>query len=180
MSEKHSRTNSDHMKSARHLFGFYKELGEKAIDQLDDEQIHWLADKNANSIATIVKHLSGNMLSRWTDFLNSDGEKEWRNRESEFDETINDKKELREAWEKGWQCLFNAIDPLTDEDLDRTVYIRSEAHSVLEAVNRQLTHYAYHVGQIVFIAKTLKSDDWQSLSIPRGKSEAFNKKKRGN
>ncbi len=166
---------SEVISSTQNLFAYYKKLGEQAIQQLNDDEIHWLADPNANSIATVAKHMAGNMLSRWTDFLNADGEKEWRDRETEFDDTLSDKQALLSYWEKGWQCVFDALEPLSDDDLDRTIYIRNQEHSVLEAIHRQLTHYAYHVGQIVFIAKTIKSDEWQSLSIPRGQSDTFNR-----
>ncbi len=165
------------LENALHLFQFYKELGTKAIDRLDDQEIHWQPDRNANSVAIIAKHMAGNMLSRWTDFLNSDGEKEWRNRDSEFEDTIQTKNELLNYWEKGWETLFNALNSLSDDALDQTIYIRKEPHLVTEAIHRQLTHYAYHVGQIVYIAKTIKSDEWESLSIPEGQSESFNKEK---
>ncbi len=166
-----------YLENIRKLYRYYKNLGEKAIAQLDDNQIHQTPDNESNSVAIIVKHLSGNMLSRWTDFLNSDGEKTWRNREQEFEGTIKDKKELLMYWEKGWSCVFEAIDPLTKEDMSKIAYIRNEGHSIMEAINRQLTHYAYHVGQIVFLAKSIKGESWQSLSIPKGQSAAFNQKK---
>jgi hypothetical protein len=155
-------------------FEYYKMLGDRTFMQLSDDQLFWKYNENSNSIAIIVKHMRGNMLSRWTDFLTSDGEKVWRNRESEFDNDITTRKELTDAWEEGWKCLFDAIRPLTAQDLDTTVYIRNMGHSVTEAINRQLAHYAYHVGQIVYIGKMASGNKWQSLSIPRGGTEAYN------
>jgi hypothetical protein len=160
--------------SMRKLFNYYKMLGEKAIDQIDDSQINWKPNNASNSIALIVHHLTGNMLSRFTDFLTSDGEKEWRNREAEFEIGYRSKNELMIEWEKGWGQLFTAIDSLTETDLSKTVYIRNEGHSVIDALQRQLAHYPYHVGQIVFIAKMLKGDQFKSLSIPKGGSTEFN------
>ncbi len=162
------------MDNTKKLFQYYKSLGDKALAQLDEEKIHFRFDENSNNVATIVKHMAGNMLSRWTDFLTSDGEKEWRNRETEFEDTFHSKDDMLKYWEKGWKCLFEAIDPLKGKDLDKIVYIRNEGHSILEAMNRQLAHYSYHTGQLVFVIKSLKSDDWQSLSIPKGNSENFN------
>lgn len=167
----------NYIENIQKLFRYYKSLGEKSIAQLNDEQVFQTPDDESNSVAIIVKHIAGNMLSRWTDFLDSDGEKSWRNREQEFESTFKTKKEMMEYWEKGWTCLFNAVDPLTVEDMSKIAYIRNEGHSVLEAINRQLTHYAYHVGQIVFLAKSLKSKDWKSLSIPKGQSKVFNAEK---
>ena len=170
-------TSANYLESMKKLFRYYKELGDKTFSQLDDKHINWRQDEESNSIAIVVKHLSGNMLSRWTDFLNSDGEKEWRNRENEFEGDVKNKKELMEIWEKGWDCLFSAIDPLTPNDLGKIVYIRNEGHTVMEAINRQLAHYPYHVGQIVFIGKMVLSGQWKSLSIPKGKSVDFNQQK---
>lgn len=130
-------------------------------------------------MAAIIKHMAGNSLSRWTDFLTTDGEKEWRNRDNEFEDEHLSKAELTAHWNKGWQCLFDAIDPLTDNDLLKKIYIRGEAHTVVEAINRQLAHLAMHVGQIVFIAKMIAGDDWISLTIPKGKSKEFNNQKFG-
>lgn len=158
----------------RKLFLNYKNLAERAMAQLDNQQMHWRQDEHSNNVATIAKHMAGNMRSRFTNFLTEDGEKPWRNRESEFDDDFTSREQLMAHWEKGWNCLFEAIDPLTDEDLSRTVKIRNEPHTVLEALNRQLTHYAYHTGQIVYLAKMLKGAEFESLSIPRGQSEAFN------
>lgn len=165
------------LESARKLFGYYKKLGEGAIAQLTDEQILQQPNEASNSIALIVHHLSGNMLSRWTDFLNSDGEKPWRNREAEFEETYADKQEMMAAWEKGWACLLEALAQLKPEDLSKIIYIRNEGQTVLEAIQRQLAHYPHHVGQIVYQAKILKGNEFKSLSIPKGNSMQFNEKK---
>lgn len=169
--------NSQFLESAKKQFLYYKTLGEKAIDQLEDDQLFISLNEDTNSIAQIVKHLSGNMLSRWTDFLTSDGEKEWRNRDDEFVDTYKSKEELLENWNKGWNCLFEAINPLKPEQLSDIIYIRNEGHSVVEAINRQLAHYPYHIGQIVFYAKLLKKTEWESLSIPKNKSGDYNSEK---
>lgn len=155
-------------------FEYYKSLADKTFEQLSDEQIFWKYNEESNSIAIIVKHIAGNMLSRWTNFLTEDGEKSWRNRDEEFVNTFKTKQQVLEYWEKGWKCLFEALDQITDENLHSTIYIRNEAHSVIDAVFRQLAHYPYHIGQIVFIAKMLKNDDWKTLSIARNKSSEFN------
>ncbi len=170
-------TNNTYLESIKKQFLYYKTIGEKAIDQLDEEQLFISINENTNSIATIVKHLSGNMLSRWTDFLTSDGEKEWRNRDSEFYETLNSKEEILDLWNAGWNCFFNAINVLQDEELDTIIYIRNEGHTIIEAINRQLAHYPYHIGQIVFYAKMLKKNEWNSLSIPKNKSDLYNNDK---
>ncbi len=172
-----STISDNYLENVKTLFRYYKSLGDKSIAQLNDEQIHQYLVPNSNNVAIIVKHICGNMLSRWTDFLESDGEKEWRNREGEFEDTITDKKDLLAVWENAWTVLFGAIDPLTAADLSRIAYIRNEGHSVTEAINRQLGHYSYHIGQLAFIAKALKSDDWQTLSIAKGASKQFNKEK---
>jgi hypothetical protein len=163
-----------YLDSAKKLFQYYKALGEKAMAQLADEQLFLSANDDTNSIAVIVRHLSGNMLSRWTDFLTSDGEKAWRDRDGEFENTVSSREELTSIWEKGWQCLFDAIDALQPEQLSDIVYIRNEGHSVVDAINRQLAHYPYHVGQIIFYAKMLKTTDWESLSIPKNQSRSYN------
>jgi len=150
-----------------------KKLGTKALEQLSEGEIHWSLNEESNSIAVIVKHVSGNMVSRWTDFLHSDGEKPDRNRDQEFIDTISSKQELMEVWEKGWCILLDTLSKLDEKDLLQEIYIRGEAHSVIEAIERQMAHYAYHVGQIVFIAKQIKNNAWISLSIPRGKSTDF-------
>jgi hypothetical protein len=162
---------------AKKLFQYYKGLGEKAIAQLDDVQINWRPNEASNSIALIVHHLSGNMLSRFTDFLTSDGEKPWRNREAEFEEGYKDKAAMLAAWEKGWNQLFHAVDGLTEADLERIIYIRNEGQTVMDALQRQLAHYPHHVGQILYIAKMLKGDEWKSLSIPKGGSAGYNQGK---
>jgi hypothetical protein len=165
---------NDYLDSTKKQFEYYKMLGEKTFAQLTDEQLFWQFNQESNSIATIVKHLCGNMLSRWTDFLTSDGEKEWRNRETEFDNDIATRQELLDKWNSGWACLFETLNDLTQDDLTKEIYIRNMGHSVTEAINRQLAHYPYHVGQIVFIGKMVCDDSWASLSIPRGNSTAYN------
>jgi hypothetical protein len=170
----------DYLNSVKKQFEYYKMLGDKTFSQLSDEQFFWQFNEESNSIAMIVKHLWGNMLSRWTDFLTTDGEKEWRNRDAEFDNAIQTKKTVLAQWEAGWQCLFDALNSLTDNDLERIIYIRNMGHTVMEAINRQLAHYPYHVGQIVFIGKMLVDNNWQSLSIPRGNSNAYNAEKFSN
>ncbi|RFS16505.1 DUF1572 domain-containing protein [Emticicia sp. C21] len=164
-----------YLTSTRKQFEYYKMLGEKTFAQLSDEQLFWQYNEESNSIAIIVKHLWGNMLSRWTDFLTSDGEKEWRQRDAEFENDIASRKELLIKWNEGWACLFKALDSLTIEDLSKEIYIRNEGHSVVEAINRQLAHYPYHIGQIVFIGKMVCDTNWTSLSIPKGNSQTFNK-----
>lgn len=171
-------TNDENfLDSAKKLFRYYKSLGEKAIAQLDDQQVLVKPNDASNSIALIVHHMSGNMISRFTDFLTTDGEKPWRNRESEFEEAYPNKTAMMEAWEKGWTCLFNTVDALKPEDLSKIIYIRNEGQTVLEAIQRQLAHYPHHVGQILFQAKVLKGDEFKSLSIPKGGSHDFNKEK---
>lgn len=163
--------------STRKQFEYYKMLGDRSFAQLNEQELFWQYNEASNSIAIIVKHLWGNMLSRWTDFLTSDGEKEWRKREEEFIADIKDVNELLGKWEAGWKCLFSALDSINDNNFEQQVFIRNQAHTIVEAVNRQLAHYAYHVGQIVYIARMLKGNDWKSLSIPKGKSKEFNEKK---
>lgn len=164
----------NYLEGVKKQFEYYKLLGDKTFAQVNDEQLFWQYNDESNSIAIIVKHLWGNMLSRWTDFLTSDGEKEWRKRDAEFDADIKTREELYEKWEEGWTCLFHAINPLTEDDLSKEIYIRNQGHSVVEAINRQLAHYSYHVGQIVFIGKMAQSEEWKSLSIPKGGSKSFN------
>ncbi len=152
-----------------------KQLADSAIRQVSEEDLFAIISPESNSIAIIMKHLAGNMISRWTDFLTTDGEKPNRNRGSEFViEKSDTKTRLLEFWEAGWKCLFDALSPLTTDDLDKTVFIRGESHTVMQAINRQLSHYSYHVGQIVFLARYCAGADWQTLSIPRGKSVQFN------
>lgn len=168
---------ADYLRDALSSFKAYKKLADKAIEQLNDEELFVTLDPEANSVAVVMKHMAGNMLSRWTDFLTTDGEKPDRNRDMEFvieDDATKDR--VLAYWEKGWQAVFNAIEPLQPADLDRTVPIRGEAHTIVQAINRQMTHYAYHIGQIVFLAKHFRSSEWKSLSIPRNRSAEFNAK----
>lgn len=168
---------SNFLHSARRQFSYYKLLGEQTMAQLSDEDLLWRPDVESNSIAVIVKHLWGNMRSRWTDFLHSDGEKSWRQRDEEFEEATYSREEIMRWWNEGWQCVFDALDELSEDDVHREVLIRKEAHTVTEAIHRQLSHYPYHVGQMVFIGKMRKAEQWQSLSIPRHGSAEFNAKK---
>jgi hypothetical protein len=158
------------------VFRQYKQLGDKAIAQVTDEQLFASLDEESNSIAIIVKHLTGNMRSRWTDFLTSDGEKPTRNRDSEFVDPPKTREALVQGWEQGWVCVFSAIEPLTDADLSRTITIRGEEHSVMQAINRQVAHYAMHQGQIILLAKHYAGAQWQTLSVARNRSSEFNRK----
>lgn len=164
----------NYLSSVKKQFQYYKSLADKAITQVSDAQLDWQPNEASNSIAIIVKHMAGNMLSRWTDFLTSDGEKPWRNRESEFEGSYPSREAMLEHWEHGWKCLFEALESLTEADLERIIYIRNEGHTVMEAINRQLAHYPYHVGQIVYLARLQANEDWKSLSIPKGGSEVYN------
>ena len=170
-------SNLQYLESAKKEFEYYKLLGEKTFSQLTDEQLFIEANTESNSIATIVKHLRGNMLSRWTDFLTTDGEKEWRKRDEEFENDIRTREELIQKWDEGWTCLFNALNTISDSDLSKVIYIRNQGHTILEAINRQLSHYPYHIGQIVFIGKMLNDKNWNSLSIPKGGSKEYNQDK---
>ena len=165
---------TSYVKDTISLFRLYKGLGDRAIAQAPDASLTVELDPESNSIATLVKHLSGNLRSRWTDFLTSDGEKPTRNRDGEFEAPPQSRPELLEMWEGGWRCVFETLDTLTDADLERTVRIRTEAHSVMQAINRSLTHTVYHVGQIVFLAKHFAGEKWTTLTIPRGRSAHFN------
>jgi Protein of unknown function (DUF1572) len=167
---------NNYLESVKKQFEYYKMLGEKTFEQLTDDNLFWKYNNESNSIANIVMHLSGNMLSRWTDFLTTDGEKAWRNREAEFENNIQNKTELISLWHNGWDCLFDTLNTLNYNDLEKIIYIRNQGHTVQEAINRQLAHYPYHVGQIVFIGKML-SEVWHSLSIPKGNSETYNQVK---
>lgn len=171
--------SEDFIKSAQVEFKRYKTLGDKTFAQLSEKELHWANSPSDNSIALIIKHMVGNMKSRWTNFLSEDGEKPWRNRETEFEDPIATKKKLLASWEEGWECLFNALDAVNEANFITDIYIRNEKHTIIEAVHRQLAHYASHVGQIVFLGKMIKGKDWTSLSIPKGGSEAFNKEKFG-
>jgi hypothetical protein len=196
------RMNTDYLKSAKQQFLYYKQLGDKTMDQLNDEQLFWQYKDASNSIAIMVKHLWGNMMSRWTDFLTTDGEKDFRQRDEEFElrvgpslqgvdtanaegvdtdnaEGVNEHSRavITEKWEQGWACLFTALDSINEDNFDTTIYIRNQGHSIPEAINRQMMHYAYHVGQIVYLGRMMKGEDWQSLSIPKGNSKAYNAEK---
>ena len=164
-----------YLDGALHTFRDYKKLAERAFAQISDEDFFRTLDEESNSIAINMKHMAGNMISRWTDFLTTDGEKPERNRDLEFvmlPETSKD--DMLAYWERGWQCVFDAVEPLKPEDLMRTIRVRGQDHTVVQAINRQLAHYAYHVGQIVFLAKHFKSSEWQSLSVPKNRSAEFN------
>jgi hypothetical protein len=168
---------TNYLASAIKQFEYYKLLGEKAIDQLSDEQLFTIPSLESNSIAVIVQHLSGNMVSRWTDFLTTDGEKEWRKRDEEFEGIIKTKAELMNAWDKGWNVLFTTLKSLSNDDLGKIIYIRNQGCTAQDAINRQLAHYPYHIGQMVFLAKLLVSQEWKSLSIPKNKSNEYNSDK---
>lgn len=169
--------SSDFLKTASKQFEYYKLLGEKTIDQLSEEQLFWMPNEASNSIAIIVKHLNGNMLSRWTDFLTSDGEKETRNRDAEFENDRKSKSELMNIWQQGWDCLFKTLHALTEEDLGKTIYIRNQGCTAEDAIMRQLAHYPYHVGQIIYIGKLIVNEKWVSLSIPKNASKDYNSEK---
>ena len=167
---------TSYLKDSLDLFRYYKKLAERAIEQCPDEGLFTILDTESNSIAIIVKHMAGNMRSRWSSFLTTDGEKPDRNRDSEFEEPPKNRAELLALWEQGWKYLFEALEPLTDADLSRTVTIRTEPHSVMQAINRQMGHYSYHMGQIAFLAKhfAVQSGKWTTLTVPRKKSAEFN------
>ncbi len=168
---------SNYLESAIKQFEYYKMLGEKTMQQLPPENLSWQYNDESNSIAMIVNHLHGNMLSRWTDFLTSDGEKEWRNRDAEFAEDPITYETIMAKWNEGWKCLFKALSTLTNDELNKTIYIRNMGQTVTDAINRQMMHYAYHVGQIVFIGKMICNEKWTSLSIPKGDSKLYNAEK---
>ncbi|WP_080055566.1 DUF1572 family protein [Spirosoma aerolatum] len=163
----------DYLKSVISQFEYYKLLGDKTLAQLPDEALFRQYNAESNSIATIIKHLWGNMLSRWTDFLTTDGEKEWRDRDGEFANDLQSRDDVIQKWQEGWSVLLGTLRTLQEDDLAQIIYIRNQGHSVLEAINRQLAHYPYHIGQIVFIGKMMDTD-WVSLSIPKGESRQFN------
>jgi len=168
-----------YLESAKKRLLYYKMLGDKTFDQLNGEQLHWQPAGEPNSIYLVVKHIHGNMLSRWTDFLTTDGEKPGRDRDAEFVDTPATKEEIVAMWTAGWDCMMQAINSLAATDLEKTVYIRKEPHSVLDAINRQVSHIPYHVGQIVYIGKMIRGNDWDSLSIPKGQSQQYNQEKFG-
>jgi len=169
------KTGEVFLQSAIKKFKTQKQLGEKAFAQLNDDDFFYKPSKESNSIAVIVQHMNGNMLSRWTNFLTEDGEKLWREREKEFEDILTTKADVINAWNAGWDCVFNALESLKQEDVMKTITIRSEQLSVVDAVIRQIDHYGYHIGQIVYIARITKDEDWNSLSIPKNKSSDFNK-----
>lgn len=168
---------TNYLESVIKQFEYYKMLGDKTFDQISEEQFFWQFNAASNSIAVIVKHLWGNMLSRWTDFLTADGEKEWRDRDAEFENDLNSKVEVLEKWNEGWKVFLDTLNALTEADLQKSIYIRNQEHTVLEAINRQLAHYPYHLGQIVYLGRMCASENWNSLSIPKGDSQTFNTEK---
>jgi hypothetical protein len=170
-----SSLGTEYLQTAIKRLRYYKLLGEKTFEQLTDADFHYAPNASSNSIAVIIQHVSGNMLSRWTNFLTEDGEKDWRNRDEEFEVHHYSKQQLMDLWEKGWACFLDALSSLTEDDLLKTVYIRQDPLLVIDAINRQLAHYPYHMGQILYIGKIVKDSAWQSLSIEKGKSEVFNK-----
>ena len=171
-----NEANNSYMQLSREVFRQYKALADRALRQVPDDALTITLDAESNSIAIVMKHLAGNLLSRWTDFLTSDGEKPNRHRDGEFENTTTTRAEILAHWEAGWACALAALDSLTDADLNRTVMIRNEPHTVMQAIHRQIGHTAYHVGQIVFLCKHFSADHWTTLTVPRGKSEEFNKR----
>jgi Protein of unknown function (DUF1572) len=167
---------TSYIEDSTELFRHYKRLAERAMDQVTDEQLFVTLDEESNSIAVLVKHMAGNMRSRWSDFLTTDGEKPNRDRDCEFVEPPATRKALLDAWEDGWTCVFRTLESLSEDDLARTITIRGEAHSVMQAINRQVAHYAHHMGQIVMLAKHFAHNHWQSLSVARNQSEEFNRR----
>ena len=165
------------IQSATKQFEYYKHLGDRTFDQLQGQEVFYNIDPESNSIAIIVHHMSGNMLSRWTDFLTTDGEKPWRSRESEFQNPYLSTDQMLEAWDAGWQCLFTALESINVTNFESTIYIRNQKHTIVDAIHRQMMHYAYHVGQIVYIGKVIKGERWKSLSIPKGQSKLYNQEK---
>lgn len=168
---------NSYLKSSIKQFEYYKSLGDKTFIQLNSNKLFWSSNNETNSIAIIVKHVAGNMLSRWTNFLTEDGEKEWRNRDEEFINSFTTKEDVLTYWETGWDCLFKTLQKLKKDDLERIIYIRNQGHTATEAINRQLCHYAYHIGQIVLLAKIILESDWKTLSIPKNTSENYSKEK---
>lgn len=170
----HEAISRNYLEDAIRSFRSYKRLAERALEQVNDDEFFLQIDEESNSLALIVKHIAGNQRSRWRDFLTSDGEKPDRHRDTEFELIEDTRESLMAFWEAGWRTLFEALEGLTPEDLERTVTIRGEPHTVVEAINRQLTHYPYHIGQIVFLAKHLRASEWKTLSVPRNRSAEFN------
>ena len=168
---------NNYLDSINKQFQYYQLLGEATFAQLSEADFFWQYNSASNSIAIIVNHLQGNMKSRWTNFLTDDGEKTWRNRDQEFEDIIRSQQELLDKWQEGWACLFEALSTINQKNFETEIYIRNQGHTIIEAINRQLSHYAYHVGQIVFIGRMIKGEAWKSLSIPKGKSVSFNEKK---
>ncbi|MBI5372124.1 MAG: DUF1572 family protein [Sphingobacteriales bacterium] len=166
--------SKDYLNTVLRRLNYYKELGDKTFTQLNEWDFHYRPNDESNSIAMIIQHMAGNMLSRWTNFLTEDGEKEGRKRDEEFEVRQYSKQQLIELWEKGWACFLHTLDSLKKKDLKKTVYIRQEPLTVIDAINRQLAHYPYHIGQIIFLAKIIKNKSWQNLSIPRGGSQVYN------
>lgn len=169
--------DKSYLKGIIKQFRYYKKLGDKAFEQLNDKDLHYRPNDYTNNISIIVKHIVGNMMSRWTNFLYEDGEKDWRQRDNEFVDSYNSKEEMIANWEKAWTCLFDTLTMLKPEDLERIIYIRNQGQSVTDAINRQLAHYPYHIGQIIYLGTLIKGNSWQSLSIPKIQSKSFNKKK---
>ena len=167
-------TGKEFLQTAVRRLKYYKDLGDKTFEQLNEWDFHYQPNDEPNSIAVIIQHMAGNMLSRWTNFLTEDGEKEWRKRDEEFEIHTYTKQQLLELWEKGWTCFFDALESLKKKDLKKTVHIRKEPLTVIDAINRQLAHYPYHVGQIIFLAKIIRNKNWKNLSIPRGDSQQYN------
>ncbi len=165
----------EYLKSVIKRFDYYRSAGLRSMEQLRDEDLFWQFNDDSNSIAVMVNHLHGNMLSRWTGFLEEDGEKEWRDRDAEFESRIKNREELMEKWNEGWDLVIDTLKALSPDDLARKVRIRNEPHSVIDAINRQLAHYAYHIGQIVYVAKMRKGKEWKTLTIAKGKSKEFNR-----
>ncbi|MGQ3678317.1 DUF1572 family protein [Tenacibaculum discolor] len=168
---------NSYLESIKKQITYYKSLGDKTFNQLTQEELFYQYNQESNSIAVIAKHIAGNMLSRWTNFFTEDGEKSWRNRDDEFVNTFSTKEEMITYWEKGWNCFLNTINSLKETDLEKIIYIRNQGHTVIEAINRQICHYPYHIGQIVFLGKMLQNEKWESLSIPKNASKNFNQEK---
>lgn len=168
------KTGEEFLSTAIRRLKYYRELGEKTFEQLEEKDFHYQPSPESNSIAVIIQHISGNMLSRWTNFLTEDGEKEWRRRDDEFEVHAYSKQQLIEIWNTGWNCFLETLDSLDDDDLVKIVYIRQEPLSVIDAINRQLAHYPYHIGQILYLGRLIKGKDWKNLSIPKGQSRSYN------